>query len=450
MPSIGLLIAGAYFVVFALAFLWNVMTTGIAAISARFRAGHMSDEAQEGDPEIVVTLVHGTWARRATWTMTGSELRSTLSRAANAPVAFQPFVWSGRNSISARRRAVKDLTEHLRKAIEQAPKAAHYIVAHSHGGNIAFQALADPLLNCRIAGLVCLSTPFLTITRRELGPVGRTALWWLPVVFVFYGGVFAIERLSPSSGDTLGPVLLVASVAVGFLSAHLLNRFATSVSESLTHPTVDPSKVLIVRAAGDEASAALGAVHIISWLSGRLWLLTSQSIGATVDTVEHWRTVLIRQRVTTALLAGALGIVLTSPLFAPPAPDVMWAWRMVFLAGAALSLIFAILVRGGLVAAFLGRIMLAVIAAPFLTLIATLGLALGPELLAAGLLYQVTAEATPPGRWVVWQIPSSADDSSSTGLMHSASYQNPKALELLEAWFAAAAQQHRSIMPIPS
>ena len=120
------------------------------------------------------------------------------------------------------------------------------------------------------------------------------------------------------------------------------------------------------------------------------------------------------------------------------------AWfSMASLAGGSLLLVVAVLARGGLVAAFLGRFIFAVIAAPFLVLIAALGVSLGPELLAAGLLLQVTAEVTPPGRWVVWQVGANAQGADeSTGLMHSATYQNAKALAILEAWFAAAVRRN--------
>jgi hypothetical protein len=129
-----------------------------------------------------------------------------------------------------------------------------------------------------------------------------------------------------------------------------------------------------------------------------------------------------------------------------------WPTRILVGAVVGLLLMIAVLFRGGLAAALFGRILFAAIAAPFLMLIALLGAGLGPELLFAGLLFQVTAEATPPGGWMIWQVAARADDWDQTlpaGLMHSASYQNPQALEILEAWFAAAVRRHRDATPIP-
>jgi hypothetical protein len=122
-------------------------------------------------------------------------------------------------------------------------------------------------------------------------------------------------------------------------------------------------------------------------------------------------------------------------------------------AAASLLLIVAILVRGGLAAEFLGRFIFAVIAAPFLVLIAILGVGVGPELLAAGLLFQVTAEPTPPGRWVVWEVAATTDEAeepSSSALMHGATYQNAKALAILESWLAATRRVHESGTAAPT
>ena len=408
MPSITFIVAGAYLAVFIFALVWTVVTGVIAGINAALRIRRLPNELPVSEPRIVVTLVHGTWARRTTWIFPDSPLCRTLLRAADAPVLFQRFTWSGRNSISARRGAADALAAHLHRLIAQWPNAGHYVVGHSHGGNVAFQALADPVLNGRIDGLICLSTPFLTVTDRELGPVGQSVLWWVPVVLMFYAGLFVLRQLSLADVDALGVALLVLAVASGFLTSRLLNRLATSVLESLKYPALDPSKVLILRAAGDEASAAIGATHILSWVTGQLWLITSRTLGRTVDTVERWRDTLTRHRLATWLVVGCLvGVCVLG--FLRWSATGFQAWlSMALLAGGSLLLVVATLVRGGLVAAFLGRFIFAVIAAPFLMLIAVLGVSLGPELLAAGLLLQVTAEVTPPGRWVVWQVGANA------------------------------------------
>lgn len=440
MPTLGIIVAGAYFAVFALALLWNGVTALLAASARALRARQLHDEPSVDHPACVITLVHGTWARRAAWTFPGSPLRQRVSGAALGPVAFKRFVWSGRNSLSARQQAVRGLIEHLHAAIERWPHARHYVIAHSHGGNIAFHALRDRALNERIHGLICLSTPFLTVMPRDLGPVGHVALWWLPVILILYGGVFALRLVAPASEDSVGPVLLLVALAAGFLISSRLKRFAISGLDALDYPVVDASKVLIVRAAGDEASAALGATHIISWVSGRVWLFTSRTLGRTVATVDDWRTVLTRHRFVTGLLIVGLALATVWAFVrAPPSGDTSPLQQAGIASGFLLLLIIAMLFRGGLVATILGAFLFAALAAPFLMIVAVLGMSVGPELLAAGLLFQVTAEPTPPGRWVVWQMSAERNKSEVSGLMHSASYQSAAALEIVEQWLASDA-----------
>lgn len=92
-------------------------------------------------PQTVITLVHGTWARRARWTRPDSRLCSAL-REGLPHVLFERFIWSGSNSITSRESAARALAEQLRALVSRFPTANHYVIAHSHGGNIAMYALA--------------------------------------------------------------------------------------------------------------------------------------------------------------------------------------------------------------------------------------------------------------------------------------------------------------------
>jgi hypothetical protein len=70
-------------------------------------------------------------------------------------------------------------------------------------------------------------------------------------------------------------------------------------------------------------------------------------------------------------------------------------------------------------------------------------LTIGPEMAVAALLWEVTAEATPPGNWNVEQLRPKVDDSDEIlTLQHSAAYQNPDALKLIGGWI-----RHRSCFP---
>ncbi len=121
------------------------------------------------------TLVHGTWARRTSvkkggWIRPDSKLAKALRARFGSETKVFPFVWSGRNSVRARRDAAARLKRKLELRLRQYPGARHYIVCHSHGGNIALLALAGSDLEKRIDGVVCLATPFFLARERDLGP----------------------------------------------------------------------------------------------------------------------------------------------------------------------------------------------------------------------------------------------------------------------------------------
>src|ERR1700726_3299876 len=90
---------------------------------------------------IVVHLVHGTFAQNAAWTKEGSFLRSKIEDTfPPGKVSFSEFTWTGENSHRQRFNAAIDFYEHLSRAFQAEP-GAHFIIAHSHGGNVVLQAL---------------------------------------------------------------------------------------------------------------------------------------------------------------------------------------------------------------------------------------------------------------------------------------------------------------------
>ena len=105
------------------------------------------------------------------------------------------------------------------------------------------------------------------------------------------------------------------------------------------------------------------------------------------------------------------------------------------LAAAILAVVVTILIRGGY-AAFLGALLLAVLATPFFLIILLLGIATGPELLIAALLFRVTAESTPPGGgWSVWQVPRDPWHANQVAaLMHSTTYDDEESLAIVSRW----------------
>lgn len=133
---------------------------------------------------IAITLVHGTLAPNAPWTRDGSLLRTHLSRQLNWVVDFDVFQWSGWPFVLSRTPAAEQLRARLAGRLAALPEAKHFIIAHSHGGNIALYTLRDRLIADRITGVVTLSTPFLvTRVSKVSGPgyASRSGLLASPV-----------------------------------------------------------------------------------------------------------------------------------------------------------------------------------------------------------------------------------------------------------------------------
>jgi hypothetical protein len=92
-------------------------------------------------------------------------------------LTITPFEWSGDNSDTARRAAGSRLLAHVRRNHE-ATKQAYYIIAHSHGGMVAWHALmaSVPFKRLRyLRGLTTVGTPFLR-NRITLTPLLYTIL----------------------------------------------------------------------------------------------------------------------------------------------------------------------------------------------------------------------------------------------------------------------------------
>jgi hypothetical protein len=131
-------------------------------------------------------MVHGTWggaqassrwhgfcrAARAllrasppdpAWYDEGSVFRSRLEselRKENIAATFRIFQWSGGNSVRDRARAADELSSQL---ASDPDNANSIVIAHSHGGNVAFLAISK--LGSRGANvhLITLATPFVRI-----------------------------------------------------------------------------------------------------------------------------------------------------------------------------------------------------------------------------------------------------------------------------------------------
>jgi hypothetical protein len=325
--------------------------------------------AGDGQVHRTVTLVHGTWAKHAPWMQLDAKQRdpkststpglvvaairlvrgigrrglsawtwllgdnswlgrlwspatdrtaaeqgpSLAGQLASLPgtVLFR-FCWTGKNRHDDRITAATDLRAHLLKLVDDHPGAAHHVVAHSHGGNVALYALQDDeelapheQLRHRLSdtggSVVTMATPFLHLSQR---PGGLGALWklWLAVALLLisalatvigglligepnwqYWTVFAVAALG------VFPLLLIVWSAtryrgrsVGrttFLPFSGCNHGRAAEFKRLTPAALGPEELLVVRPMGDEAAGALVAAQFFSWLLARFLGLLNLVMG---------------------------------------------------------------------------------------------------------------------------------------------------------------------------
>jgi len=99
---------------------------------------------ETNDVRFVITLVHGTWAKRAAWLRPDSTMSKMLAQLPGG-ARICPFIWSGRDSNRARHLASKKLESELACRVKAYPSARHYLICHSHGGNVVMRVGASLL-----------------------------------------------------------------------------------------------------------------------------------------------------------------------------------------------------------------------------------------------------------------------------------------------------------------
>jgi hypothetical protein len=124
-------------------------------------------------PHIVLTLVHGTWARGAAWTRPESPFRIMIQDelcglGAASVTVISDFEWSGLNRHEDRREAALALQCKLKTVLAGRPNAFHFLIGHSHGGNIILRAILRwPRLQETLCGAICIATPFLRFRQQS-------------------------------------------------------------------------------------------------------------------------------------------------------------------------------------------------------------------------------------------------------------------------------------------
>jgi hypothetical protein len=151
----------------------------------------------KAQPVYIFVLVHGTFAPFADWAqLPGSRLRTALeAEFGDEGASFEPFIWRGmfssflNNAHRYRLRGAEALRDKLIKLRYDSPAAKIFVIAHSHGGNVALYATrakgAEP-----ISGIVCMATPFFVV-RSDDGVLSSVEGWlgFLQGAFLFGGAI---------------------------------------------------------------------------------------------------------------------------------------------------------------------------------------------------------------------------------------------------------------------
>ena len=399
-----------------------------------------------------VTLVHGTWARNASWTRPDSAISRALTERFGNEVCVQAFRWSGRNTHTARVRAAEGLRAYLESRIKQCASARHFLICHSHGGNVALYALRDPALMGKVSGVACLATPFIVARERRLGQSqawhiggGMVALMFLLLCAMGHSNAFS-GILGPYAGVArfLVPVMFL----IGFmLLVRVWKNFSDRLLAELTLPSVPSNKLLIVRAPGDEASSALSFFQFVSQLSVRVYTTLVDAHMRVEGAARGWAG--RKWRLAGIAVLSFLGCVALILLVA--SQGLMWTEEPRTLREFAVmgAVLVPLLVSVGAALLFFGtpdiialpiKVAVSFVLWPLVLVLSVLHLPFGWQVALGSVLLDVTAETCPPGTWTLHQLdPPGADGAGGRAppLMHSVVYEHPDAVHLTCDWIGS-------------
>jgi hypothetical protein len=353
---------------------------------------------------IKVTLVHGTFARKAKWIRGGSPMTNALDAAG---IAHQEFVWSGGNSHRARIKAAEELSDRLGCEREHEPGVRQAVVAHSHGGNVALHAVWR-LRQVRDGSVpvVALATPFLFANRKKVHSLVLAAAG-LSAAVIFLAGIGLVLLLAlegPREEErwwlttftcALWVIVVAQLIGLGYWWArhgrpwdrHAQDRFIGLVQA----PHTAGGGLLVVRAADDEASTGLALAQLAAWLA---------ATAARLSRPQNWGAVYT--------VLTVIGVVLA--VFADSDVEELWLLVVVTAVTVAFLLSFAL------------------VSVPALFTFSH-----GPDGPTASLFALVSAEAAPPGKHDVIQRPirdepTKQEPQEKRGLSHSSLYDDEEVI----------------------
>ncbi len=230
-------------------------------------------------------LVHGTFGAKSDWLNHDAAedpkgFRALLGSASVKTVNYLvPKPWGGTSAIGKlndlTNKARLDGAQTLAQELATLPgQDANFVIAHSHGGNVAMYALQDEIARRKVDGLICLATPFLYPRQRPLS-ISTLVLSLIIMIVGYFQFAWRFDLTNSSLLAWCGAVaLFVVSVAIPSVLVALVVRQRFASKEALDAHIkrlsfIDPKiPVLLIRASGDEASGLLRAGQFLNWLAG--------------------------------------------------------------------------------------------------------------------------------------------------------------------------------------
>jgi hypothetical protein len=224
------------------------------------------------EPPLTILTVHGTGDTAegpdgAKWYQRGSEFAAALQAGLGArglASEIVPFLWSGKNSASARERASRSLAGLIR-SLRRRGRVVH-IVAHSHGGNVAVDAACMLGWNMskrrpQLASLATVGAPFL---HTKVSWAERAGAWvFLALVLlglvasIAYGLIMAYWAPRSLEGDYWAAFLIPAGLFLASLAAAPIAIGGARRIARVVHAHRTNTEVLAIWHPADEAIAFL-------------------------------------------------------------------------------------------------------------------------------------------------------------------------------------------------
>jgi hypothetical protein len=350
------------------------------------------------------------------------------------------------------------------------PTARIYVIAHSHAGNVVLYAAQKLKESGGLCGAVFLSTPFLHVMPRVLGTglaqkielTASLAFMFLMLVtcaLVWPTSAWSTYWLFHSATWkgfwlTFVPIGLAGGLLARFAlipGLRALHRWNHAYAQSLRLPNELPFPALIIRGAGDEAAGALGATHLASHLASRVLragfrLVPTDSSRTGAESTdrprERWRW--LPGFIKAGLLICVAACVLIGIFAGAKAVGIHPSHEVAHLAGA-LALLF--LVIGVLVMAWEAAAQLLVIL-PFLgfsIVTAVLALPFGLRFAWGTFGLDISAEATPPGRWTSFQLEPSSEPYENRRALSHETHSDPAAPSAMTEWLRELDERQQGV-----